>query len=65
MVEILGQLVELEIFGNAVHRPRLGVRLERAEQQLAGILLEVGAIVGVAQHRQGGGEVGEIGSVTM
>ncbi len=60
MVEILGQLAELEILGNAVRRPGNGVRLEGAEQQLAGILLEIGAMVGVAQHRKGGGEVGEI-----
>ena len=59
MLEILGQLAELEILGNSVERPGLGVGFERAEQQLAGILLVVGAMVGIAQHRQIGREAGE------
>ena len=37
----------------------LALRLEGAEQQLAGVLLVVGAIVGVAQHRQVGRQPGE------
>ena len=52
MLEILGQLAEFEILGNSVERPGLGVGFERAEQQLAGILLVVRAMVGIAQHRQ-------------
>ena len=54
MVEIVGQFAEFEILGNAADRPGLGVRFEGAEQQLARVLLVVSAVVGVAQHRQGG-----------
>ena len=64
MVEVLRQLVEAEILGNAVHAPRLGHRLEGAEQHLAGILLVVGALVGHPQHRQPAAGPA-IGSVTM
>ncbi len=35
-----------------LHAPGLGDRLEPADQQLARILLEIGAGIGVAQHRQ-------------
>ena len=52
MLQILGQLVEGEALGNPVHAPGLGDRLEPADQQLAGVLLEVGASIRVAQHRQ-------------
>jgi hypothetical protein len=52
MIEIGGQLVELEILGNARHAPGLGARLERAQHQLAGILLVIGAFLGHPQHRQ-------------
>jgi hypothetical protein len=54
MLEILGQLVELESFGDAVHAPGLGLGLEGAEHHLAGIFLVVGAFVGHAQHGQAG-----------
>ena len=52
MLEVLRQLVEAEVLGNAVHAPGLGHRLEGAEHHLAGIFLVVGAFVGHAQHRQ-------------
>ena len=37
---------------DAVHAPGLGHRLEGADQELAGVLLVVGALVGDPQHRQ-------------
>ena len=52
MPKILGQLVKTEILGDAVHAPGLCSRLETADQQLAGVLLHVDAVVGIAQHRQ-------------
>ena len=58
MVHVLGQLVEAEVLGDAVHAPGLGVGLEGAQQQLAGVLLVVGALVGIAQHRQVGRQAG-------
>ena len=54
MLEILRQLAECEILRNAVERPRLGYRLESPQQQLAGVFLEVGAVVHVAHDRQVG-----------
>ena len=52
MVHVLGQAVEAEVLRNAAHAPGLGHGLEAADQQLAGILLVVGALVGDPQHRQ-------------
>ena len=52
MVHVLGQRVEAEVLGDAVHAPGLGHGLEGADQQLAGVLLVVGALVGDPQHRQ-------------
>ncbi len=52
MVEILGQGVKLEILGDAVHAPWLGVRLEGTKQDLSGIFLVIGAFVRHPQHRQ-------------
>ena len=52
MVHVLGQAVEAEGLGDAVHAPGLGHGLEGADQELAGVLLVVGAFVGDAQHRQ-------------
>ena len=51
MGEVLRKLVELEIRRNPPDSPRLGRRLERAEKDLPGILLVVGALVGHPQHR--------------
>ena len=64
MVEVLRQLVEAEILGDAVHAPGLRLRLEGADQQLAGVLLVVGAGVHVAQTGRVEGTP-SIGSVTM
>ena len=64
MIPVLGQLAELEVLGDAVHAPGLGHRLEGADQQLAGILLDVDAAVGIAQHRQVAAARSGIGSVT-
>ncbi len=52
MVEILGQLVELEVLGDAVHAPGFATRLERAQQDLARVFLVIGAFVRHAQDRQ-------------
>ena len=62
MVEILRQLVEAEgILGNAVHAPGLGLGLEGADQELAGILLVIGAGIDVAHDRQIGGQIHGLG----
>ena len=52
MVKILRKRVELEILGNAVHAPGLGIRLKSAKQDLACVFLVVGALVRHPQHRQ-------------
>ena len=44
---------------DAVHAPGLGHRLEGADQELAGVLLVVGALVGDPQHRQVARHVGQ------
>ena len=59
MIEILGQRVEFKILGNAVHAPWLGIRLKSAKQDLASILLVVGAFIGHPQHRQVRGQPGD------
>ncbi len=52
MVEVLGQLVEAEVLADALHAPGLRHRLEGAEQDLARVLLVVGAFLGDPQHRE-------------
>ncbi len=54
MVEILGQLVEFEAVGDAVHTPGFGMGFEGAQKDLARVLLVIGAFVGDAQDRHGG-----------
>jgi len=54
VIHVAGQLVEAEVLGDAVHAPGPGVALEGAQEDLAGVLLVVGAAVRVAQHRQVG-----------
>ena len=55
MVPILFQQLEFERVRDLVRRhPRLGLRLEAADDQPADLLLEVGVAVGVAQDRQVG-----------
>ena len=51
VVEVLGELVELEVLGDRA--PGFRHRLEGAEQHLARVLLVVGALVGHAQDGQG------------
>ena len=52
MIEVAGNLIEAEVLGNTVHTPRSRARLERTDEQLAGIVFVIGASVVVAQHRQ-------------
>ncbi len=55
MVPILFQELEFERVGNLVGtHPRLGLRLEAADDQPADLLLEVRVAVGVAQDRHVG-----------
>ena len=54
MFEAPGDFIEAEVLGNAVHPPWAGIGLERADQQLSGIVLVIAAMVVVAQHRQAG-----------
>ena len=49
---VVGKLVEAEILRDSVHAPGLRLRLEGAEQDLARVLLVIGAAVVVAQHGQ-------------
>ena len=52
VLEVVGQLVEAKILGDAIHAPGLGVGLEGTEKNLPGVFLVVGAAVVVAQHGQ-------------
>jgi len=52
VLEIAVDLAEGEILRNAVLAPGTGVRLEGAHQQFAGVVLEVAAVIVIAQHRQ-------------
>ncbi|CAI8290488.1 MAG: Uncharacterised protein [Rhodospirillaceae bacterium] len=61
MVEVLGQLVEAEIFGNARHPPGLGLGLEGAEHHLARVFLVVRALVRHPQHRHLGQALDRLG----
>ena len=56
--EIASDLVEAKVFGNTVHAPRAGIRFESPDQQLAGVIFVIAAIIIVAQHRQIGGQPG-------
>ena len=58
MVPILGQQLELESFGNAINVPRLCDRLEAAHHQSADFFLVIDEAVGIADHRQRGGDAG-------
>ncbi|MBC7522153.1 MAG: hypothetical protein H7268_13815, partial [Sandarakinorhabdus sp.] len=52
--EIAGDLVKAKVFGNAVHAPGPGVRFKGTDQQFAGIIFVIAAIIIIAQHRQVG-----------
>ena len=54
--KVPGDLVEAEILRYAVHSPGTRMGLERADQELAGVILVVGAGVVIPQNRQGGGQ---------
>src|SRR6185312_17074847 len=54
LVPVVLQEREFEIVGNAVHAPRLGVRLETAHHQAADLLLEIDVPIGIAHDRQVG-----------
>ena len=58
MLPVLGQVEELGIVGDLAVGQRPALRLEEADQQLARLLLDVGALVRHAQHRQVAGDVG-------
>ena len=60
MRKVAGDLVEAEIVRNAVHPPGAGIGLEGADQQLAGILLVIAAMVVIAEHGKVGGQPGHI-----
>ncbi len=49
--EIALDLAEREILGDALRAPGPRIRLERAHEQLAGVVLEVAAMIVIAQHR--------------
>src|SRR5206468_4061487 len=56
VAEVRGQLLEGEILGDPLPAPGLRLGLEPADEELAGVLLEVRARIGVAQDRQVGRE---------
>ena len=52
MFETAGDFVKAEIFGNPVHSPRPGIRLERPDEQFPGVVFVVSAIIVIAKHRE-------------
>ena len=50
MLEILGQAVELEVFGDAIHAPGLGLGLEGAQHHFPCVFLVIGAFVRNAEN---------------
>ena len=52
VVKILGQGIKFKVLGNAIHAPGFGFRLERSQQNLAGIFLVIGTFIRYAQNRQ-------------
>ena len=52
VVPVLAQRAEGEVAGDAVEVPHLAPGLEEAGHDLAGLLLEVRVVAGVAQHRR-------------
>ena len=58
MIPVVGQVEELAVVGDLAVGQRLALGLEEADQQLAGFLLDVGALVRHAQHRQVARDVG-------
>ena len=60
VAEIARDLAEGEILGNSLGAPGAGMGLEGADQQLAGIVFEIAAMIVVAQHRHVRIEAGHI-----
>ncbi len=52
VVEIFGQAVETEIFGDARHSPWLGFGFKGTQHHLACVRFVIGAFIGHPQHRQ-------------
>ena len=52
MIKVIGQLIETEFLGDAIHSPRLGHRLERAEQHFASIFFQIKAVIIISQYRE-------------
>ena len=59
MLDILGQFVEAEIFGNTIHTPGLSLGFEGTEKKLTSVFLVVSARIIISQHRKIRGERGE------
>ena len=63
VLRVLGQRIEAEGLGDAVHTPGLRDGLETADQQLAGVFFVIGTFVVDAQHREvrrhGGDRLGD------
>ena len=59
VIEVFGQAVETEIRWNAVEAPGFALRLEKADQQLAGIFLVVGPFVADEQDRKVAWQIGD------
>ena len=59
MVPVLVQLHERPVSGNAGHTERLSHWFEGPDHESAGLFLDVDAVVGVAQHRQARGQIGD------
>src|SRR5690242_16298274 len=45
MLVVFGQFAESEVFRNAIDGPRLGDRLKRTDEKLAGIFLVISAVI--------------------
>ena len=58
MIPVLGQFQKWPVAFGAEGIPDLGIRLEPADHQLAGIALDIDAPIKVAQHRTGVGQIG-------
>ena len=59
VVPVLVELHERPVSGDAGHAERLGHWFEGPDHESAGLLLDVDAVVGVAQHRQARGQIGD------
>ncbi len=60
VAEVAGDLAEGKIVGDSIRSPWTSVGFERAHQQFAGVVLEIAAMVIVAQHRHIGSKAGYV-----